>query len=104
MRFGLTEAHGKGIALQFNYFLDKGGYVARPDGTFAVDLPKIKAAVRDLAHELLTIEARGDYAAAKAMLERLSVMRPVMQRALDSLKDIPVDIEPVFVTAKEFQP
>ena len=36
LRFGLTEAHGKGMALQFNYFLDKGGFIARPDGTFAV--------------------------------------------------------------------
>ncbi len=37
LRFGLTEAHGKGMALQFNYLTDKGAFVARPDGTFAVD-------------------------------------------------------------------
>src|SRR5205823_8131900 len=48
LRFGLTEAHGKGMALQFNYLTDKGAFLANADGTFAVDLAKIKGAVRDL--------------------------------------------------------
>ncbi|HWC97090.1 MAG TPA: hypothetical protein VG456_10080 [Candidatus Sulfopaludibacter sp.] len=94
MRFGLTEAHGKGMALQFNYLTDKGGFVAHPDGTFTVDFTKIKGAVRDLTHDLLTLEAQGDYGAAKKMLDTLGVIRPPMQRALDRLKDIPVDIDP----------
>jgi hypothetical protein len=47
------------------------------------------------------LEAQGDYAAAKRMLEELGIMRPELTRALDRLKGIPVDIEPVFVTANE---
>ena len=27
LRFGLNEAHGKGMALQFNYLVDKGAFV-----------------------------------------------------------------------------
>jgi hypothetical protein len=95
LRFGVHEAHGKGMALQFNYLTDKGAFVARPDGTFAVDSAKIKGAVRDLVHDLLDIEATGDYARAKKMLDDLGVLRPPMQRALDKLKDLPTDIEPV---------
>jgi hypothetical protein len=95
LRFGLTEAHGKGMALQFNYLFDKGAFVENPDGTFAVNFAKIKDGVRDLCHDLLTIEAHGDYAAAKRMLDTLGVIRPEMQRALDGLKGIPVDIDPV---------
>ena len=71
VRFGVTEAHGKGMALQFNYFLDKGAFTVNADGTFAVDVPKMKSAVRDLTHDLLTIEAEGNYAAAKKMLDTL---------------------------------
>ena len=95
LRFGVHEAHGKGMALQFNYLSDKGAFVAKPDGTFAVDFSKIKAAVRDLVHDLLTIEATGDYDRAKKMLDELAVLRPPMQQALDRLKDIPTDIEPI---------
>ena len=101
LRFGLKEAHGKGMALQVNYLTDKGGFIARPDGTFEVDFAKIKGAVRDLDHDLLTLEATGDYAGAKRMLDGLGVIRPNMQKALDSLTGIPVDIEPVFVTANQ---
>src|SRR5579883_52019 len=101
LRFGVKEAHGKGMAMQVNYLTDKGGFVARPDGRFEVNFEKIKSAVRDLDHDLLTIEATGDYAGAKRMLDQLGVIRPEMQKALQGLSDIPVDIEPVFVTARE---
>lgn len=95
LRFGVHEAHGKGMALQFNYLMDKGAFIARPDGTFAVDFAKIQPAVRDLVHDLLTIEATGDYAGAKKMLDQLAVVRPVVQQALGKLADIPTDIEPI---------
>src|ERR1051326_2840511 len=95
LRFGLTDAHGKGMALQFNYLSDKGGFTARPGGTFAVDFAKVKGAVQDLTHDLLTIEAQGDYAGAKRLLDTLGVVRPGMQRALDGLKNLPTDIDPV---------
>jgi hypothetical protein len=83
------------MALQFNYLLDKGAFVARPDGTFAVDFSKIQPAVRDLVRNLLTIEATGDYAGAKKMLDQLAVVRPVVQQAIAKLTDIPTDIEPI---------
>ena len=54
LRFGLKDAHGKGMAMQVNYITDKGGFVAHPDGTFEVNFDKIKPAVRDLDHDLLT--------------------------------------------------
>jgi hypothetical protein len=104
LRFGLSDAHGKGMAVQFNYLTDKGGFVQHADGTFSVDMKKIKAAVADLDHDLLTIEAQGDYNAAKKMLDELGVIRPNVKRALDGLKGIPTDIEPIFVTAEELAP
>ncbi len=48
IRFGLNEAHGRGIAIQLNYFLDAGAFKVRPDGTFTVDEAKI-ARCRDRA-------------------------------------------------------
>jgi hypothetical protein len=95
VRFGLTDAHGKGMALQFNYLTDKGAFVPDSHGAFTVDMAKIKGAVRDLCHDLMTIEAEGDFAAARHMLDTLGVIRPDMQRALDGLKSLPTDIDPV---------
>ena len=100
LRFGLNDAHGKGMALQMNYLTDKGGFVAHAGGTFEVNFEKIKTAVRDLDHDLLTLEATGDYAGAKRMLDELGVIRPNVQKALQGLDGIPVDIEPLFKTAE----
>jgi hypothetical protein len=95
LRFGLADAHGKGMALQFNYLSDKGAFTAGGNGAYSVNFDKVKEAVRDLTHDLLTIEARGDYAEAKRLLDTLAVIRPPMQHALDSLRSIPTDIDPV---------
>jgi hypothetical protein len=104
LRFGLHEAHGKGMALQFNYLREKGAFVPSSDGTFAVDFSKIKPAVRDLDHDLLTIEATGDYAGAKAMLDRLGKLTPELESAIGRLRDIPTDIDPIPVTANQIAP
>jgi hypothetical protein len=101
IRFGINEAHGRGIALQLNYLLDDGSFQARPDGTFAVDRAKIKQGVTALTHDLMTLEAQGDYRAATDMLSRLAVVRPQVKAALDRLGSIPVDIEPRFATAEQ---
>jgi hypothetical protein len=101
LRFGITEAHGRGMALQFNYLLDHGAFFQRPDGTFEVNYGNVKQAVRDLTHELMTVEAQGNYSAAKNMLDQLGTMRPALTNTLDRLTAIPVDIQPVFVTADE---
>jgi hypothetical protein len=99
LRFGLQDSHAKGMAIQFNYFLDKGAFVANSDGTFSVDMSKIKDAVTSLDHDFLTLEATGDYAGAKKLLSTMMVIRPEVQKALDRLKTVPTDIEPLFVTA-----
>jgi hypothetical protein len=101
IRFGVNEAHGRGIAIQLNYLLDQGGFAVRPDGTFAVNPATVKAGVAALTREIMTIEAEGDYAKAKALGERLGVVRPVVKRALDKLTGVPVDIEPRFTAAEQ---
>jgi len=104
LRFGLNDAHGKGMAMQVNYITEKGGFSTRPDGTFEVNFAKIKEAVRELDHDLLTIEATGDYTGAKHMLDQWGVMSPGLVKALKRLEGIPVDIQPVFVTANQLAP
>jgi Peptidase family M49 len=99
IRFGVNEAHGRGIAIQLNSFLDQGAFVAQPDGTFLVDEAKIGAAVTSLTRDIMTLQAEGSYDKAKALIETLGVVRPAVQKVLDRLTTVPVDIEPRFTTA-----
>jgi hypothetical protein len=101
IRFGVNEAHGRGIAIQLNYFLDHGGVKVNADGTFAVDAAKIKQNVSDLTRDIMTMQATGDYNAAQQLIKTLGVVRPEVQKVLDRMKDVPVDIEPRFVAAEQ---
>jgi len=101
IRFGTSEAHGLGMAVQFNYLLDRGAFIVAADGTFAVNPEKIKAGVEGLTREIMTLQAEGSYAKAKDLTARLGIVRPEVQRALDKMHNIPIDIEPRFVTAEQ---
>ena len=88
--------------MQFNYLMDEGAIKANEAaGTFDIDASRIKEAVRKLTSEILTIQAQGDYGKAKAMIEKYAVIRPVMQKALDRLGNVPVDIEPKYPLAQK---
>lgn len=101
VRFGITESHGRGVALQFNYFTDEGAIKFNErTGRFSVDETKIRGAVNKLANELLTIEAEGSYEKATAILDKYANIRPPMKGALDKLRNVPVDIEPIFPLAR----
>ena len=97
MRFGATEAHGLGVLLQFNFLREKEAFVFdAATGKFAVDRAKIEGAVRELAARFLILEGDGDYAKAKAFIDRYGVMDEATKSALGALQDIPVDIAPIF--------
>src|SRR5690349_21572067 len=61
IRFGINEAHGRGVAVQLNYLLDAGAFKVLPGGAFAVDDTKIADAVTALTRDILTLEAEGHY-------------------------------------------
>jgi hypothetical protein len=101
VRFGITEAHGKGQAVQFNYLRDEGGIkFNEAAGTFSIDTSRIKEAVRKLTREILTLQAEGSYEKAKALLDKYGVIRPEISKALDKLSNVPVDIEPRYTLAE----
>ncbi len=105
VRFGVAEAHGKGAALQINRFLEAGAAAVDPaSGKFTVDLGKLEAAISVLVRDLCTLQHRGDKAGAEALLAQYGQISPPMQRALDGLAGIPVDIRPFYPLAGEILP
>lgn len=101
MRFGLEEAHGGGTAVQWNWYREQNAIEPASGGRFRVRPEKFREAVRSLAAELLEIEATGDFARASRLLDRYGKSTPEIQTTIARLKDIPVDITPVFAAAGE---
>jgi hypothetical protein len=102
VRFGINEAHGQGMAMQLNYLMDEGAIVYNEGtGLFSADVGKFKAGATKLTGEIMTIQAEGNYEKAKGLLSRYAVIRPSLQRTLDRLARLPVDIEPQFADLSE---
>jgi hypothetical protein len=98
MRLGLKEAHARALALEFNFISQRGGFVQTKDG-FAVDIPRAKAAVTELATTLLTLRALGNYEGARSLLDQYATISPELGAQLGRLSKIPREITPVFSTA-----
>jgi hypothetical protein len=94
IRFGSSEDHARGNIIQFNFLRNKGGITFdEKTGHYGLDIAKFRDGVRDLSELLLTIEGRGDYAAAKRLIEEQGKLDEKTEAGLKRLAGIPVDIE-----------
>jgi hypothetical protein len=97
LRFGAGEAHGAAEMMEFN-FLSQEKAITRDAATsrYVVDEARMPAALAKLAKELLEIEAAGDRARAENWFKKYGEMPPDLKTALAAIKDVPVDVDPIF--------
>ena len=97
LRFGLHEAHALGTLVQYNFMMERGAFVYDEAAEkYHVDMSKIKDAVEELTRQYLILEGDGDYDKAAAFLEQYGKVTPLLEKTIDKLTDIPVDIKPEF--------
>lgn len=97
MRFGIDEAHGRGAAMQYGYFKEKGAF--RWDAgarRFRIDNGRMESAIRDLVREVVVLQGNGDYAGTKAFLERYARLDDKARAVIASAAAIPTDIQPIY--------
>ena len=70
-------------------------------GRYGVDYTRFRPALRELAKTLLTIEATGDYPGAKGLINKYNYASEALKTALDKVKNVPVDIRPLYSIEKE---
>ncbi len=94
VRFGAASAHGKANMIRFNYFKEKEAFTKNDDGTYSVDMEKMKAASTDLTELILKLQGDGNYEEAKRIVAEQGVIPVDLQNDLDKLSEagIPVDI------------
>lgn len=101
LRHGIDEAHGRANAVQWSWLREKGAIVPTSNDFYKVDAAKMYDGIKSLANELLLIEATGDYARAKQLLDNYGRSTQEIASITQRLSDIPVDITPVFTAAGE---
>jgi hypothetical protein len=103
-RFSLGEAHGRGVATQFNYLLERGALEVDDTGRFRTVPERFPDAIRDLLHDILMLQATGDYQGTAEFLDRYGVATDELKTAIARLDDVPRDIRPIYVDAGETGP
>ncbi len=97
MRFGITEAHGKGCLSQFNYLLERGAIEYDSDSErFTVAQEVMPAAMSELARIYLTLQATGDYEGVGEFFDRYGQASLELELARARLREVPVDILPAY--------
>jgi hypothetical protein len=94
VRFGTGEAHGRAEMMEFNYLSSQRAIVTT-GSRYKVDFAAMPAAIERLAKELLEQEASGDRARAEAWFLKYGTMPAALRQALDSARDVPIDIDPL---------
>lgn len=96
LRFGPESAHGIGVAIQLNFYLSNRAIRVERNGRFTVDENRMRRAALDLAQKILLIQAHGDTAGAKALIDAYAGTPAPAVQILDGLEAIPIDIRPTF--------
>ena len=97
MRFGTEEAHGRGAAAQYGYLKDQGAFAFDPaTRRYMVDPAKMQSGLKNLLHDELMLQAKGDYAGTAAFLDKWAVLDDDARATIASMKAIPVDIQPIY--------
>lgn len=94
IRFGSASAHGKANLIRFNYFLEREAFTRTENGTYRVNIEKMKEASTALTQDILKLQGDGDYEVAKAFVVKWAVETPQLKADLQRLADasIPKDI------------
>jgi hypothetical protein len=102
VRFGTESSHARANLLAFNYISEKDGFVYDAAAQkFSVSDTNIRPAIRDLLHELLMLEAEGNYQGAQNLIEEYSTIPESMQGVIKKIAGKPVDIKPVFTVLED---
>ena len=94
IRFGAASAHGIANMLEFNFLLDEGAITKNNEGKYIIDFEKMKNAVSKMTEKIITIQANGDYNAAKKWIDEKGTISADLQKDLNKINEtkIPVDI------------
>ncbi len=96
IRFGHNSAHGRANMIQLNYLREKGAVVKQDNGKFNINFSTFFDVAGGLAKEILEIQGDGDYERAGEILDKYSKITDEIQEEINSLSEIPRDINTVY--------
>lgn len=97
MRWGTDEAHGGGAAYQYSFYKEVGA-VSWDDNAkrYRIDFDTLEQAISDLTGKVIVLEGDGNYANAKAFLDKYKNLDDHAKQVIASTSHLPTDIAPIY--------
>ena len=88
--------------MQYGFLKEHGGFAwDEAARRFRLDYDKLEAGLKALVAELVRLEGDGDYAGARAFLDRYGGLDPEARAVIATMTHIPVDIQPIYPPESE---
>lgn len=94
-RFGAASSHGKANMMRFNFFKEQQAFIKdEATGFYTVNFEKMQEASIIIMQKILKLQGDGNYAEAKAWVEKDGIILEDLQADLDKINasGIPVDV------------
>jgi hypothetical protein len=101
VRFGASSAHGKANMIRFNFFQKEGAFTRNEDGQYAIVMDKMEVAIDKLSAAILVLQGNGDYEGVDALVKEMGVIKPTLERDLQSLADAGIPVDITFIQGKD---
>ena len=96
-RWGTDEAHGGGAAYQYSYFKEVGAVSwDKKEDRFRINFDKLEQAISDLTGIVVVLEGNGNYADAKAFLDKYRNLDAHAKKVIAATAHLPTDIAPIY--------
>ena len=98
-RFGVEKMVGTANIICYNFLKERGSFSRHQDGCYYIDYEAFGKAVEELVNTVLTLQGRGDYAAALAFVGKYAEIDKDLHADCFNmmLEGIPVDVKFDFV-------
>ena len=101
VRFGASSAHGKANMLRFNYFNQQEAFTRNKNGTYSVNMDKMKTAIAGLSEIILRLQGDGDKEGVLALMQKDGSVSADLQQDLDNLSTAGIPVDVVFEQGPE---
>ncbi len=94
VRFGAASAHGRANMIRFHFFQQEGAFLRNANGTYQVEMERMKSAVEKLSRRLLVLQGNGDYPGAVRLIDSMGKISAGLRADLERVESrgVPVDI------------
>lgn len=101
VRFGAGSAHGKANMITFNTLVQAGAINRQNNGTYKVDVAKMRETIEKLAGDLLVLQGNGNEAATGEYLAKMAVVSKNLNSDLEKVNKAGIPVDLVFEQGAE---